>query len=250
MPEAAAKRRLAAILAADVVGYSRLMETAEAATLARLKAHRAELIDPLLAAHGGRLIKLMGDGALVEFPSVVEAVACAIDIQQGMAEREAGLPDTEAIRFRIGINLGDVLIDGDDLYGDGVNIAARLEALAEPGGIVLSAAAFDQVSGKLPVAFRDLGEHSSEEHRATGARLRHRRVDRHAERSCLATPMADRRGERRDRGDGGGAACSGHRRMPALARAARPSPWASGRRSPCCRSPTWPIRPMPISATA
>ena len=134
-----------------MVGYSRLMETAEAATLARLKAHRAELIDPLLAAHGGRLIKLMGDGALVEFPSVVEAVACAVDIQRGMAEREAGRAEDERIRFRIGINLGDVLIDGDDLYGDGVNIAARLEGLAEPGGIVLSAAAFDQVAGKLPV---------------------------------------------------------------------------------------------------
>ena len=160
MPEAAARRRLAAILAADVVGYSRLMETAEAATLARLKAHRAELVDPLLAAHGGRLIKLMGDGALVEFPSVIEAVECAIDIQKGMAEREAGLAVADAIRFRMGINLGDVLIDGDDLYGDGVNIAARLEGLAEPGGIVLAAAAFDQVSGKLPVAFRDLGERS------------------------------------------------------------------------------------------
>jgi adenylate cyclase len=158
MTEAAAQRRLAAILAADVVGYSRLMATAEAATLARLKAHRAELIDPLLAAHGGRLIKLMGDGALVEFPSVVEAVACAIDIQRGMAERDADRTEDERIRFRIGINLGDVLIDGDDLYGDGVNIAARLEHLAEPGGIVLSAAAFDQVTGKLPVAFRDLGE--------------------------------------------------------------------------------------------
>ena len=160
MAEAAARRRLAAILAADVVGYSRLMETAEATTLARLKAHRAELIDPLLAAHGGRLIKLMGDGALVEFPSVVEAVACAVDIQRGMGEREAGKPDSEAIRFRMGINLGDVLIDGDDLYGDGVNIAARLEGLAEPGGIVLSAAAYDQVVGKMSVTARDLGQQS------------------------------------------------------------------------------------------
>ena len=158
MTEAAAQRRLTTILAADVVGYSRLMATAEAATLARLKAHRAELIDPLLATHGGRLIKLMGDGALVEFPSVVEAVACAIDIQRGMAERDAGRTEDERIRFRIGINLGDMLIDGDDLYGDGVNIAARLESLAEPGGIVLSAAACDQVTGKLPVSFRDLGE--------------------------------------------------------------------------------------------
>jgi class 3 adenylate cyclase/TolB-like protein/Flp pilus assembly protein TadD len=157
MAEATARRRLAAILAADVIGYSRLMEAAEAATLVRLKAHRAELIDPLLAAHGGRLIKLMGDGALVEFPSVVEAVVCALDIQQGMAEREADKPDDQAIRFRMGINLGDVLIDGDDLYGDGVNIASRLEGLAEPGGVVLSAAAYDQVVGKIAVAARDLG---------------------------------------------------------------------------------------------
>ena len=146
MAEAAARRRLAAILAADVVGYSRLMETAEAATLARLKAHRAELIDPLLAAHGGRLIKLMGDGALVEFPSVVEAVACASTSSAAWPSARPASRTTKRIRFRIGINLGDVLIDGDDLYGDGVNIAARLEGLAEPGGIVLSAAAFDQVS--------------------------------------------------------------------------------------------------------
>jgi adenylate cyclase len=158
MAEAAARRRLAAILAADVVGYSRLMETAEAATLARLKAHRAELIDPLLVEHGGRLIKLMGDGALVEFPSVVEAVACALAIQQGMVEREADRPEPERIRFRIGINLGNVIVEGDDIYGDGVNIASRLEGLADPDGIALSAAAFDQVVGKLPVSARDLGE--------------------------------------------------------------------------------------------
>jgi adenylate cyclase len=158
MAEAAGRRRLAAILAADMVGYSRLMESAEAATLGRLKAHRAELIDPLLAAHGGRLIKLMGDGALVEFPSVVEAVGCAVAIQRGMAERESGRPGPERIRFRIGVNLGDVLIEGEDVYGDGVNIAARLEALADPGGVVLSAAAYDQVAGKLPLVFRDLGE--------------------------------------------------------------------------------------------
>ncbi len=157
MPEAA-KRRLAAILAADVVGYSRLMGTAEAATLTRLKSHRSELIDPLLAEHGGRLIKLMGDGALIEFPSVVAAVECAMAIQQGMRQREAGRADDDTIRLRIGINLGDVLVEGDDLYGDGVNIAARLEGLAEPGGVVLSAAAFEQVAGKLPWSFRDLGE--------------------------------------------------------------------------------------------
>src|SRR3954453_8113999 len=137
-------RRLAAILAADVVGYSRLMERDEAGTLARLKAHRKELVEPLLAEHRGRIVKLMGDGALCEFGSVVDAVACAIAIQQGMTEREQGIPEDERIRFRIGINLGDVIREEDgDLYGDGVNIAARLEQLAEPGGVVVSGTAYD-----------------------------------------------------------------------------------------------------------
>ena len=125
----------------------------------------------------------MGDGALVEFPSVVEAVECAVDIQRGMAEREAGRAEGERIRFRIGINLGDVLIDGDDLYGDGVNIAARLEGLAEPGGIVLSAAAFDQVVGKLPVAARDLGERSLKNIARPVRALRHRRGCHRADRA-------------------------------------------------------------------
>ena len=130
-------RRLAAILAADVVGYSRLMERDEDGTLARLKAHRKELIDPLIAEYQGRIVKLMGDGALVEFASVVDAVRCAVPIQQGMAEREGDVPEAERIRFRIGINLGDVIHEADgDLYGDGVNVAARLEQLAEPGGVV------------------------------------------------------------------------------------------------------------------
>ena len=129
------ERRLAAILIADVVGYSRLMEEDEAGTLAALKAHRAELIDPKIAEYHGRMVKLMGDGALVEFASVVNAVECAGDIQAGMAARNADVPEGRRIDFRIGINLGDIIIEGEDIYGDGVNIAARLQELAEPGGV-------------------------------------------------------------------------------------------------------------------
>jgi adenylate cyclase len=152
------QRRLAAILAADVVGYSRLMGVDEAGTLARLKAHRSELIDPALAARGGRMVKLMGDGALVEFASVVDAVACAVEIQRGMALRNAGAADSERIAFRIGINLGDVIVEGDDIYGDGVNVAARLEALAPPGGICISGKVHDEVLDKLDLAYEDLGD--------------------------------------------------------------------------------------------
>jgi TolB-like protein/class 3 adenylate cyclase/tetratricopeptide (TPR) repeat protein len=152
-------RRLAAILAADVVGYSSLMERDEDRTLARLKAHRQEFIEPLIAEYQGRVVKLMGDGALVEFASVVDAVRCAVLIQQGMAEREAGVPEDQRIRFRIGINLGDVIHEADgDLYGDGVNIAARLEQLAEPGGVVVSGTAFDQLQGKLDLPLEFAGE--------------------------------------------------------------------------------------------
>jgi adenylate cyclase len=151
------ERRLAAILAADVAGYSRLVERDEQGSLARLKAHRKELLEPLLALHRGRLVKLMGDGALCEFASVVDAVACAVAIQAGMAERERGIPERERIRFRIGINLGDVVED-DDLYGDGVNVAARLEQLCEPAGVVISGTAFDQLRGELGRTFASLGE--------------------------------------------------------------------------------------------
>jgi TolB-like protein/class 3 adenylate cyclase len=151
-------RRLAAILAADVVGYSRLIERDEAGTLERLKAHRKSFIEPLVAEHRGRIVKLMGDGALCEFGSVVDAVQCAVLIQQGMAEREADTPEDQRIRFRIGINLGDVILEDGDLYGDGVNIAARLEGLAEPGGILISGTAYDQIEGKLPLALAFAGE--------------------------------------------------------------------------------------------
>ena len=159
MTTARAERRLAAILAADVAGYSRLMERDEAGTLERLKAHHRELVEPLLAEHRGRVVKLMGDGALCEFTSAVEAVECAVRIQRGMAEREREVPDAERLRFRIGINLGDVIHEADgDLYGDGVNIAARLEGLAEPGGVVVSGTAYDHLQGKLHCGLVPMGE--------------------------------------------------------------------------------------------
>jgi adenylate cyclase len=154
------ERRLAAILAVDVVGYSRLMERDEAGTLARLKAHRKELVEPLIAEYRGRVVKLMGDGALVEFASAVDAVECAVAIQDGMAGRERDVPEAERVRFRVGINLGDVIVEGEDIYGDGVNVAARLEQLAEPGGIVVSGTAFDHLRGELGRAFAPLGERS------------------------------------------------------------------------------------------
>jgi TolB-like protein/class 3 adenylate cyclase/tetratricopeptide (TPR) repeat protein len=152
------ERRLAAILAADVVGYSRLMEADEADTLARLKSTRENLIDPKIAAHKGRIVKLMGDGALIEFSSVVDAVGCAVAIQRTMAECNAELPKEKQLEFRIGVNLGDVIVEGQDIYGDGVNVAARLEGLAEPGGILISGTAFDQVERKLDFEFEFLGE--------------------------------------------------------------------------------------------
>ncbi len=152
------ERRLAAILAADVVGYSRLMGEDEVGTLERLKSLRKELVQPGIAQRKGRIVKLMGDGLLAEFPSVVEAVQCAVDIQQSMTGREPDLPDDRRIRLRIGINLGDIIVEGSDIYGDGVNVSARLEALADPGGIYISGSVFDQVKGKVDLDFADLGE--------------------------------------------------------------------------------------------
>jgi TolB-like protein/class 3 adenylate cyclase/Tfp pilus assembly protein PilF len=152
------QRRLAAILAADVVGYSRLMGRDESGTLARLKAHRTERLGPLLARHGGRLVKLTGDGALFEFPSAVDALSAAIEFQQAMAEANEGLPEGTAIVFRIGLHLGDLIVDGDDLYGDGVNVAARLEAEAPPGGIIVSRAVREAVDGRLKAKLIALGE--------------------------------------------------------------------------------------------
>ncbi len=152
MPDAT-ERRLAAILAADVVGYSRLMEADEAGTHTRLKSYRETLWRPAVARHGGRVVGTSGDGLLVEFPSAVAALACALDVQRGMAE-------DEAMRLRIGVNIGEVIVDGDDIFGDGVNIAARLEALSAPGGIAISANVHEQVQGKLDVDFEDGGEHT------------------------------------------------------------------------------------------
>ena len=152
------QRRLAAILAADVAGYSRLMGADEEGTLARLKEHRRELIDPKIAEHRGRIVKTTGDGMLVEFASAVDAVRCAVELQQRMIQRNAGVPSDASIIFRIGINLGDIIIDGDDIHGDGVNVAARLEAEAPAGGIVLAGAVRDAVSGRLKATFEDLGD--------------------------------------------------------------------------------------------
>jgi adenylate cyclase len=138
VPPERAERKLAAILAADVAGYSRLMGADEEGTLTRLKAHRRELIDPKIAEHRGRVVKTTGDGILIEFPSVVEALGCAVEVQRGMAERNADVPEDQRIIFRVGINLGDIIVEGDDIHGDGVNIAARLQELAPPGGICVS----------------------------------------------------------------------------------------------------------------
>jgi class 3 adenylate cyclase/Tfp pilus assembly protein PilF len=158
MAEERVERRLAAILAADVVGYSRLMGANEEATLAEMKRHLRELVDPRITEHRGRIVKTTGDGVLVEFASVVDAVRCAVDIQREMADRNVGVPAERRIEFRIGLNVGDIIIDGTDIYGDGVNIAARLEALAEPGGICASRVVRDQVRDKLDFSFEDMGE--------------------------------------------------------------------------------------------
>jgi len=153
-------RRLAAILAADVAGYSRLMGTDEEGTHERLKAHLGELVNPKIAEHRGRIVKNTGDGLLAEFASVVDAVRCAVEVQRGMADREPGVPEDRRIRFRIGINLGDVIVEEHDIFGDGVNVAARLEALAEPGGICVSRIVRDQVRDRLDYAFEDMGAQS------------------------------------------------------------------------------------------
>src|SRR5579871_3583084 len=151
------ERRLTAILAADVVGYSRLMGEDEVGTLERLKTCRRELIDPAIDQFHGRIVKLIGDGALVEFASVVDAVHCAAEIQRRMAGHDQGVLEAARIRLRIGVNLGDVIVDGNDIYGDGVNVAARLEGLAEPGGVCISGTAFDHVANKADVGFASLG---------------------------------------------------------------------------------------------
>jgi adenylate cyclase len=152
------QRRLAAILAADVIGYNRLMGEDEAGTLDSVRAHREALIEPKIAEHEGRIVKLMGGGLLAEFPSAVEAVQCAAEIQRSLGERNAGMPEEKRITYRIGINIGDVIVEGDDIYGDGVNVAARMEGLAEPGGIYVARNVFNQVKSKVELNFEDMGE--------------------------------------------------------------------------------------------
>ena len=151
-------RRLTAILAADVAGYSRLMGADEEGTHERLRAHLRELIEPKIGEHRGRVVKNTGDGFLAEFSSVVDAVRCAVEVQRGMIDREPEVPDERRIRFRVGINLGDVIVEEHDIFGDGVNVAARLEALADPGGICISRVVRDQIRDKLPYPFEDRGE--------------------------------------------------------------------------------------------
>ncbi len=152
------ERRLAAILSADVVGYSRLMGEDEAGTVARLEGLKAEILDPLIEQHSGRLVKLMGDGFLVEFGSVVDALECAVSWQKAVEARADLTSEDRSIRFRIGVNIGDVIVKGDDVFGDGVNVAARLEGLAEPGEVLVSRTVADHVKGKIGSGFEDLGE--------------------------------------------------------------------------------------------
>ena len=152
------ERRLTAILAADVVGYSRLMGADESGTLSALKTVRADLIEGTVARHRGRIVKLTGDGILVEFPSVVNAVACAAEVQRGVLKRNAEVPAPQRLEFRMGVNLGDVIVEGDDIYGDGVNLAVRLESIASPGGITISHSVRDHVGNRLDLVFEDMGE--------------------------------------------------------------------------------------------
>src|ERR1700680_1046032 len=157
MAEERVQRRLAAVLAADVAGYSRLMGQDEEGTLAGLKAVRKSLVDPTIAAYRGHIVKTTGDGLLVEFASAVDAARCGVEIQRGMAAQNVNVPQDVRIEFRIGIHVGDIIIDDNDIFGDGVNIAARLEGIAEAGGICISRQAFDQIEGKLQLAFREMG---------------------------------------------------------------------------------------------
>ena len=196
MAEQRVQRRLAAILAADVAGYSRLMGEDEEGTLATLTAHLKELIEPCIAEHRGRVVKTTGDGLLVEFASVVDAVRCAVAFQEGMRERNSETPEDRRIEFRIGVNLGDVIVQEDDVYGDGVNVAARLEGLAEPGGVIVSGSVHEQVKGKLDVAFDDLGpqriKNIAEPVRAFSIQLEYDAVSEGQQGSDATLPMPDK----------------------------------------------------------
>ena len=185
-----APRKLAAILAADVAGYSRLICIDEEGTLKRLRKLRRELINPAVALHRGRIVKTTGDGILIEFPSVVDAVRCAVDVQHGMVGRNSDFPAEQRIDFRVGINLGDVVIEGEDLLGDGVNVAARLEGISEPGGICISDAAYHQVRDKLDMNFEDAGEQQLK-NIARPIRVYSLRPDRSLAQAKSALPLPD-----------------------------------------------------------
>ena len=158
MAEERVQRRLAAILTADVVGYSHFMEVDEEGTLARLKSLREELFDPKVAEYHGRIVKIIGDGVLVEFASAVDAMRCAVEVQHDLTERNSATPENHRLELRVGINVGDIIIEGEDIYGDGVNVAARLEGLAEPGGVCISGTVHDAIGNKIPVQFEYMGE--------------------------------------------------------------------------------------------
>src|SRR5205814_5490323 len=206
-----ASRRLAAILAADVAGYSRLMGADEEGTLERLKALRHELLDPTIAEQHGRIVKTTGDGLLVEFASVVDAVRCAVEVQQAMPGRDTGVAADNSIELRIGINLGDVIVEGDDLYGDGVNIAARIEALADAGGVFVSNTVHDHVRDRLPFAFEDLGEQPVKNIARPVRVYRVRATLTHPDANAPGSPLSRIAGEgadrqRREAGEGGSSA--------------------------------------------
>ncbi len=198
------ERRLAAVLAADMAGYSRLMEADERGTLARLMTHRSELIDPAIAKNHGRIIKTTGDGMLVEFQSVADAVRCAVEVQDRMKRRNADVPEDRWIRFRIGINVGDIIFDDGDIYGDGVNVAARIEQLAEVGGICVTQAVYEQVSDRIDVDFEELGE----------KKLKNMSRPVRVWRVALDEPPA--RGEKGGAGDGAEAGAGGAQRQPVV----------------------------------
>jgi adenylate cyclase len=185
------QRRLAAILAADVAGYSRLTGADEEGTIARLRAVRRELIDPTIASHGGRIVKTTGDGILTEFASVVDAVRCAVEVQRGMTRRNTDLPADRRIEFRVGVHIGDVVVDGDDLLGDGINVAARLEGIADTGGILLSGDAYRQVKGKIDVAMEDMGERRLK-NIASPMRVCRVLLDKGVRQSAPALPLPDK----------------------------------------------------------
>jgi adenylate cyclase len=201
----ASVRRLTAILAADVAGYSRLMGADEEGTHERLKALRREVVDPKIAEHRGRIVKTTGDGLLVEFASVVDAVRCAVEVQETMAGRNIDVATGNRIELRIGINLGDVIVEGDDLYGDGVNIAARIEALADAGGVFVSNTVHDQVRDRLPFAFENLGEQQVKNIARPVRVYRVRAALTHPDANAPGSPLSRNAGEgaeRREAGEG------------------------------------------------